>query len=535
MRIDGSTRARTQLDDDSGAVLLRRLHPRIASYNDLVIFLMKSNMDIKFIGSGEAAKALIHYVTDYITKPSLPAHAGLSALSYAIQKTNEKFAHMTEDNAEKRSRGALTLAVNRMLSRQEMSHQQVMSYLVGGGDKYASHTFRVLYWGSFDRIFRKAFPDGRDNVGEEDAAEDQTGREEVPGGGSVESVESYTLRLQPDKSISATNQQQDYIYRSIEGNFDAMCLYEFVGKVEKGRLAGRRSTARSTDTDVGAHGLQGDVDDGAGRERRRGRRPMPRGAFSSDQHTQYETHNLRERTEWTIPVILGDRVPRSDRGEEERNAWARMMLILFVPWRRPSDVRSGDETWTQAFERQRHRISDAHLKIIANMNVLSECRDVRDAFQAARRAEAIAMMCGGLPARNDHTHSGEGDESAEQTYQLFESPDLHDAFRNTGELSESQCQLDHKVGSRTRELLDMCYGNGDHGGAASGSGSQDDSRTLPQNSQVAEDQTALLHQREVMRNLKRKRRPEFADEEGDMRPARRRRMGRGNIDENVTL
>ncbi|KIM73163.1 hypothetical protein PILCRDRAFT_81364 [Piloderma croceum F 1598] len=49
---------------------------------------MKCNMDIKFIGSGEAVKALIYYITDYITKASLPTHVGLAALSYAIQKTN---------------------------------------------------------------------------------------------------------------------------------------------------------------------------------------------------------------------------------------------------------------------------------------------------------------------------------------------------------------------------------------------------------------------------------------------------------------
>ena len=38
-----------------------------------------------------------------------------------------------------------------MLSKQEVSHQQVMSYLVGGGDKYTSETYRILHFGSFER------------------------------------------------------------------------------------------------------------------------------------------------------------------------------------------------------------------------------------------------------------------------------------------------------------------------------------------------------------------------------------------------
>ncbi|KAI0698759.1 hypothetical protein C8Q76DRAFT_771872 [Earliella scabrosa] len=93
MRIDGSTRAVTCLDEETFSIMLRRLHPRIANYNDLVIFLMKANMDIKHIGSGEGAKALIYYVTDYITKASLPTHLGLAALLYAIERTSTKRSH----------------------------------------------------------------------------------------------------------------------------------------------------------------------------------------------------------------------------------------------------------------------------------------------------------------------------------------------------------------------------------------------------------------------------------------------------------
>ena len=51
--------------------------------------------------------------------------------------------------------GALIMVINSMLSRQEVSHQQVMSYLVGGGDHYASHRFRLLYFAAFHRVVRQ--------------------------------------------------------------------------------------------------------------------------------------------------------------------------------------------------------------------------------------------------------------------------------------------------------------------------------------------------------------------------------------------
>ena len=149
MRIDGSTRQLSSLDPETGSILLRRLHPRIANYNDVIMFLLRANMDIKHVGSGEAAKALIYYVTDYITKSSLPAHIGLSALLHAIHRAKDKYKEKRWEKEE--YAGALTIMINSILSKQEISHQQVMSYLVGGGDKYTNETYRILHFGSFER------------------------------------------------------------------------------------------------------------------------------------------------------------------------------------------------------------------------------------------------------------------------------------------------------------------------------------------------------------------------------------------------
>ena len=150
MRINGTTRAITGLDEESGSILLRRLHPRIANFNDIVIFLMQCNMDIKHIGSGQAANALMYYFADYISKDGLPTHVGLAALLYAVQRISaKKLKESPLDDLPVSN--ALIITINRMLSRQEISHQQVMSYLVGGGDHYTSHRFRLLYFGAFER------------------------------------------------------------------------------------------------------------------------------------------------------------------------------------------------------------------------------------------------------------------------------------------------------------------------------------------------------------------------------------------------
>ncbi|KZT53756.1 hypothetical protein CALCODRAFT_525028 [Calocera cornea HHB12733] len=134
MRIDGSTRRNTALDDESGAILLRRLHPRINDYNSTMMFLLMCNMDIQYIGSGEEAKAAIFY-------SSLRSH-----------KNNERFGENDAEPREREARSLVNKMVNSMMARQELSHQQIMSFYVGAGDYYTSHKFRTLLWGLFDRF-----------------------------------------------------------------------------------------------------------------------------------------------------------------------------------------------------------------------------------------------------------------------------------------------------------------------------------------------------------------------------------------------
>ncbi|KZV66483.1 hypothetical protein PENSPDRAFT_701175, partial [Peniophora sp. CONT] len=150
MRHTGAVRERTELDKETQSIMLRRLHPWINNYNDIMLYLLKCNMDIKYVGSGEAAKALTYYITDYITKPSLPTHAALAAVCAAIRKTSKTAGH--DGDRQQFRRSLLTKIVNGIMGKIELSYAQVMSYLVGGGDHYSSHTFRNLNWSMLDKF-----------------------------------------------------------------------------------------------------------------------------------------------------------------------------------------------------------------------------------------------------------------------------------------------------------------------------------------------------------------------------------------------
>ncbi|KAG1874903.1 hypothetical protein F4604DRAFT_2008883 [Suillus subluteus] len=108
-------------------------------WHNLILFLMQCNTDTQFI-------AVVFYITEYITKGDVPMYVGLQALDYATKMHETKYAGLTDANDTHVARNLITKSVNAMMGWQETSHQQVMSYLVGGGDYYTSHTFQTFKW-----------------------------------------------------------------------------------------------------------------------------------------------------------------------------------------------------------------------------------------------------------------------------------------------------------------------------------------------------------------------------------------------------
>jgi hypothetical protein len=61
----------------------------VNNFNKTMIEAVQCNMDIKFISSGASAKAILYYITDYITKSQLKAHVTYAALDLARRKLSE--------------------------------------------------------------------------------------------------------------------------------------------------------------------------------------------------------------------------------------------------------------------------------------------------------------------------------------------------------------------------------------------------------------------------------------------------------------
>ncbi|KAJ6530744.1 hypothetical protein B0H19DRAFT_862260, partial [Mycena capillaripes] len=74
----------------------------------------------------------------------------------------------------------------------------------------------------------------------------------------------------------------------------------------------------------------------------------------------------------------GPSIPRRDR-EAFIAKHARLMLILFKPWRHAEDLRHDNQSWADAYAHfLRDQCSDEVLDRINNMQILHECKDSRD-------------------------------------------------------------------------------------------------------------------------------------------------------------
>ncbi|TFK17725.1 hypothetical protein FA15DRAFT_604526 [Coprinopsis marcescibilis] len=95
----------------------------------------------------EAIKAIVSYVTDYITKPMLKSHQIFSA-AYDIYQKNIHLAD-TKNNCIQSARKLLMKLANNITSKLEIGSPMACMYLLGNPDHYTSHEFVSFWWCSY--------------------------------------------------------------------------------------------------------------------------------------------------------------------------------------------------------------------------------------------------------------------------------------------------------------------------------------------------------------------------------------------------
>jgi Helitron helicase-like domain at N-terminus len=144
--------------DESGKWGSKRLYGYVNGWIPGILTNVRCNNDGKLLTNGENTKNITFYITMYTAKKQGKTH-NLSAIlakgfTYHYNHPNPKYLNNLQDD-QRLFLFRLLQAINR---EQEIAAPMVISYLMGWGDVYRSHTYSPIVWPSFVRALLKEFP-----------------------------------------------------------------------------------------------------------------------------------------------------------------------------------------------------------------------------------------------------------------------------------------------------------------------------------------------------------------------------------------
>ena len=161
MRMPRAIIKKSSIDPSTGQITMRRSYQWVNNFNEWLITACRCNMDIKFIWSGSDAKALVYYITDYVTKSALAFYDMVALAQEEIKSIEQHRVTNNNDNTVEKSRTLVSRCYNMIASQQEVSDVQVTSYLMNYGDHYTMHMFRNLFLISIENYLQTEFTKAR--------------------------------------------------------------------------------------------------------------------------------------------------------------------------------------------------------------------------------------------------------------------------------------------------------------------------------------------------------------------------------------
>lgn len=242
----------------------------------------------------------------------------------------------------------------------------------------------------------------------------------------IETEEQFLL--QPDATNTKyvyVNTRVDYQHRS--RSLDCICLYDYVRFYRKKPIDAKDKKYLKNQS--ASKNIQSE-------DIRRGRPASERESFLP-RHPQTSSHINVKRVKPVVPVLLGPPIPRHDR-EDTKERYCRSILALFAPWRSISDLCDIDQTWEQAFEIHRSKITLESYKIIDNIQLLQECKSDRDEhLQQVTEAAQMEIMNDRISTNRNVDNS---DDENDEILDMLEAIDA-DAIPTIKELGSKSEQV----------------------------------------------------------------------------------------------
>ncbi|KAF5320606.1 hypothetical protein D9611_013752 [Ephemerocybe angulata] len=139
----------TLVDRKTGHIDIKKQESSINDVSPAVTATNRCNTDARCLLSGTSVKAVVGYVTDYITKGWLKTHQVFSATYDAFTKNEEVLNSDQEEKAGNGARRMIMKVVNSLSSKMEIGAPMAALYLLENPDHYTSHEFVPFYWKNY--------------------------------------------------------------------------------------------------------------------------------------------------------------------------------------------------------------------------------------------------------------------------------------------------------------------------------------------------------------------------------------------------
>ena len=349
-RFPCQTYQHTEVDPESGALNLKKGEAWINSVSPATTYLFRCNTDVTCLWSGTSLKAIIIYITDYITKTGLKTHVMFDAIKNIFDKHSDILAENT--STEEKARHILCKIANLLTTKTELGSPMICHYLLGFPDHYTSHKFVTLNWKIY---LNEALSYWKPPPTENDSP----------------TVGLHML----DYNLIATSPAHDYMHRPEQ--LQALNLYQWTHCYHKISLPKRHTPIDMEDPSLPA--------------------PNPTHTTSATPHTKalrflrhhplYNTHGCLPYSSPSQNVVnfIGGVPSRPDQADKDH--YCATMLVVFKPWRSGKDLKTMSQSWENAFEA--HNFMPREQQIIKNFNIRYECLDAHDDYHAQLKAGHI--------------------------------------------------------------------------------------------------------------------------------------------------
>ncbi len=390
--------AQTEVDLKTGALNVKKGEPWINTLTPLVTYLLRCNSDVTSLLSGTAIKAIVAYISDYVTKPGLKTYSIFDAIRSVFNRSTEMLGGSLE--RKEKARRLITQTVNCLTAKMEIGGPMASLYLLGNPDHYTSHEFVPVYWKNYVREVLKFWrsEDDLEEIIPEKLVLQKSKEGQYVGFSGVHDYiyrpsifENKTLYewIQMATRIKATK-FEDYSNIDSEDELDLINKSFKSDEVKISNYQKYKATVEEENEEEDELNIYTDdefIEESFLNEEKEIKTEVPPSNLHLflKEHPLYKTHRAKfdDKRKNIVPNFVGGSLPRCDRGDREY--YCATMLTLFKPWRSGKDLKNIDYSWDETFNL--YEFTDQQKQYMKNFNVRYECNDARDDYSAQLKKE----------------------------------------------------------------------------------------------------------------------------------------------------